>query len=68
MGARRSTGRVCARWFLFPTHTWEPLLLTRVVLGESDRRWQDGKIQLERRHGWHGTVVLCFFMPHIHGL
>ena len=31
MGARRSTGRVSARWFLFPTHTWEPLLLTRVV-------------------------------------
>ena len=31
MGARRSTGRVSARWFLFPTHTWEPLLLTGVV-------------------------------------
>ena len=31
MGARRSTGTDSARWFLFPTHTWEPLLLTRVV-------------------------------------
>ena len=31
MGARRSTGWVFARWFLFPTQTWEPLLLTRVV-------------------------------------
>ena len=28
MGARRSTGTGSARWFLFPTHTWEPLLLT----------------------------------------
>ena len=33
-------------------------------LGESDRRWQDGKIQLEHRHGWHGTVVLCFHAAH----
>ena len=31
MGARRSTGRGSARWFLFPTNTWEPLLLTWVV-------------------------------------
>ena len=31
MGARRSTRTGSARWFLFPTHTWEPLLLTRVV-------------------------------------
>ena len=30
-GARRSTGTGSARWFLFPTRTWEPLLLTRVV-------------------------------------
>ena len=29
--ARRSTGTGSARWFLFPTNTWEPLLLTRVV-------------------------------------
>ena len=31
MGARRSTGTGSARWFLFPAHTWEPLLLTWVV-------------------------------------
>ena len=31
VGARRSTGTGSARWFLFPTNTWEPLLLTRVV-------------------------------------
>ena len=31
MGARRSIGRGSARWFLFPTKTWEPLLLTWVV-------------------------------------
>ena len=31
MGARRSTGRGSARWFLFPTYAWEPLLLTWVV-------------------------------------
>ena len=31
MGARRSTGTGSAQWFLFPTHTWEPLLLTWVV-------------------------------------
>ena len=35
MGARRSTGTGSARWFLFPTNTWEPLLLTRGSLGES---------------------------------
>ena len=28
MGARRSTETGSARWFLFPTYTWEPLLLT----------------------------------------
>ena len=31
MGARPSTGRGSARWFLFPTNTWEPPLLTWVV-------------------------------------
>ena len=31
VGARRSTGRGSARWFLFTTYTWEPLLLTWVV-------------------------------------
>ena len=31
MGARRSTGTGSARWFLFPTNTWEPLLLTWVA-------------------------------------
>ena len=31
VGARRSTGTGSARWFLIPKHTWEPLLLTRVV-------------------------------------
>ena len=31
MGARRSTETGSARWFLFPTKTWEPPLLTWVV-------------------------------------
>ena len=31
MGARRSTETGSARWFLFPTYTWEPLLKTWVV-------------------------------------
>ena len=31
MGARRSTASGSARWFLYPTNTWEPLLLTWVV-------------------------------------
>ena len=30
-GARRSTETGSARWFLFPTNTWEPPLLTWVV-------------------------------------
>ena len=31
MGARRSSETGSARWFLLPTYTWEPLLLTLVV-------------------------------------
>ena len=31
MRARRSTENRSARWFLFPTNTWEPPLLTWVV-------------------------------------
>ena len=31
VGARRSTETGSARWFLFPTNTWEPPLLTWVV-------------------------------------
>ena len=31
MGARRSTATGSARWFPYPTNTWEPPLLTWVV-------------------------------------
>ena len=35
VGARRSTATGSARWFLYPTNTCEPLLLTWVVLASA---------------------------------
>ena len=38
------------------------------MTGLSEHWCQEGKVQLEHWHGWHGTVVLYCFTPHIHDL
>ena len=74
MGARRSTGTGSARWFLFPTNTWEPLLLTRVVQVRvsSDEHSVSIGVRTEKCNSDKGTggmdVCVVLFTPHIHEL